>query len=217
MVVRVVLVDDESLIRAGLRSILDGTQGIEIVGEAADGGEAIAVIEASAPDVVLMDIHMPKLDGIRALRGVFALASPPRVLMLTTFDTEQLILDALRGGASGFLVKDTPPKALVSAVLATADGQHTLSSAVLDRVLAVGGGHDDAEVRDRARHLLDGLTERERDVAMLVALGESNAEISRHLFLSLATVKTHLSRVFDKLDCRNRVQVALCVRDAQLR
>lgn len=209
--IRVAIVDDEHLLRAGLRLVLEGSPALEVVGEAGDGAEGVELVRRARPHVVLMDVRMPRLDGIAATRRLAG--SGAAVVMLTAFDTDDFILDALDAGAVGFLLKDTPPAAIVDAVLAAADGDLRFSPTVLSRLVGLAG-RSRRSGYDEARALLAGLTERERDVALAVAEGLSNAEIARALHVSLPTVKTHLGRVFDKLGLTSRVQVALLVRDA---
>ncbi|MCO1338596.1 DNA-binding response regulator [Kocuria polaris] len=206
--VGVLLADDENLVRAGLRLILDRTDGIRIVGEAADGTEAIEQVRRLNPDVVLMDVRMPGLDGIEATRRLQSVAHPPRVVMLTAFETDEFILDALEAGACGFLLKDTPPRALVAAILQAAAGSTTVSPVVLDRLVSVATRHGRRVAREDT---LAGLSDREREVAEGVAQGLSNTEIARTLFLSLPTVKTHLARIFAKLGVDSRLQLAIRV------
>ena len=213
---RLVLVDDEQLIRAGLRLLLHGRDGIEVVGEASNGVEAVALVGATPCDVVLMDIRMPRRDGIAATAEIQALPDPPPVLVLTTFDEDGLVVDALEAGAIGFLLKDTPPDELVAAVRAAAAGRQTFAPRVLDRLVRAALTRRDPPADPEEDRLLTTLTERERDVADAVAEGLSNAQISAVLAMSLATVKTHLGRVFDKLHAENRVQVALRVRRVPL-
>lgn len=213
--VGVVLVDDEALVRAGLRMILGGAEDLRVLAEAVDGSEALDVIERHRPDVVLMDIRMPRLDGISACEQlVRRYGDDVRVIVLTTFDTDDLVLRALRVGASGFLLKDIPPDRLVQAVRAVAGGEPMLSPSItaslMNRVAAAGGDGRGAA----ARLLLERLTDRERDVALAVGEGLSNAQIGRRLYLSVPTVKAHVSRVLTKLDAANRVQVAIVVHDA---
>ena len=209
---RVVLVDDEQLIRVGLRLMLHGRDGIEVVGEAADGVEAGKVVAATPCEVVLMDIRMPRRDGIAATADIRARSDAPPVLVLTTFDDDDLVIDALNAGAIGFLLKDTPPDDLVVAVRAAAEGRQTFSPVVLDRLVRAAVAHRAPAADTRTDRLLATLTDREREVAEAVAQGLSNAQISSTLLMSLATVKTHLGRVFDKLEADNRVQVALRMR-----
>jgi len=218
-VVRVVVVDDDPLVRSGLRLILGGHDGIEIVGEAVDGLDAEDVIARTTPDVVLMDIRMPRRDGLEATERELARRPDLLVVVLTTFDADDLVLGALQRGARGFLVKDTPPRELVEAVLAVAEGRSILSPSVLDRVIAAATGASTvADARGEtadARARLARLTDRETEVATAVADGATNAEIAADLFVSVATVKTHIGHVYDKLGVGNRVQLALVVRAAR--
>jgi DNA-binding NarL/FixJ family response regulator len=212
--IRVLVVDDDALVRAGLAMLLAGAEGIEIVGEAADGSEVAAAVAKHHPDVVLMDIRMPGMDGLAATELLRARDDAPEVIVLTTFEADDYVLRALRAGASGFLLKDTPPAEIVRAVRTVADGEPILSPAVTRRLI----GHvteTDAPDRERqARERLDRLTDREREVALAVGEGKSNAEIGRDLFMSVATVKAHVSRVLEKLELNNRVQIALLAHDA---
>ncbi|QFG26660.1 response regulator transcription factor [Actinomadura sp. WMMB 499] len=212
--VRVLIVDDDPMVRAGLTMLLDGAAGIAVVGEAADGDEVPAAADAHAPDVVLMDLRMPRVDGITATRRLRGRAAPPEVAVLTTFDTDENILRALRAGAAGFLLKDTPPEQLVQAVRRVAAGDPILSPAVtrrlMDRAVVQAGAYE------RARAALDVLTPREREVVVAVARGRANAEIAAELFVGLATVKAHVSTVLDKLGLDNRTQIALLAHDAGL-
>jgi DNA-binding NarL/FixJ family response regulator len=213
--IRVLLVDDDPLVRAGLSMMLAGADGIEIVGEAADGSEVAAAVQEYAPDVVLMDIRMPRMDGIAATEQLRARADGPQVIVLTTFDADDHVLRALRAGAGGFLLKDTPPVDIVRAIRLVAAGDPILSPAVTRRLIARVAGATDADSgRRRAQALLDRLSERERDVAVAIGQGKSNAEISAELYMSVATVKAHVSRVLTKLELNNRVQVALLAHDA---
>ncbi|WFF09963.1 response regulator transcription factor [Micromonospora sp. WMMD1076] len=218
--VRVLIVDDDPLVRGALSMILGGVPDLAVVGEATDGAEVPAAVAAYAPDVVLMDIRMPRVDGLAATEALRATAEPPEVLVLTTFDADEQVLRALRAGASGFLLKDTRPAEIVAAVRRVAAGEATLSPAVTRKLIAhVTGtapvaGPDPK--RERAVRLLDGLSEREREVAVLLGRGRTNAEISTELFMSVATVKAYVSRLLTKLDLNNRVQVALLVQDAGL-
>ena len=213
--IRVAIVDDDALVRAGLRMILGGDPSLEIVGEAADGREALDLIARVSPHVVLMDIRMPRLDGLETTRSLTARGDRARVIVLTTFDTDELVLTALRHGAVGFLLKDTPPADIVDAVRRVAAGESTLSPSVTAQLIATVTSGSDAR-RQRASLLLDRLTEREREVAVSVGHGLSNAEIAAHLFMGVATVKTHVGHVFAKLEVTNRVQVARTVHDAGL-
>lgn len=219
--VRVLIVDDDALVRAGLSMILGGLPDLRVVGEAADGGEVPAAIAAYAPDVVLMDIRMPRVDGLTATEALRARPNPPEVLVLTTFDADEQVLRALRAGAAGFLLKDTPPADIVHAVRRVAAGEATLSPTVtrtlIDHVTAAAPGLAGPDPRrDRALLLLGGLSERERQVAVALGRGRTNAEIAGELFMSVATVKAYVSRLLTRLDLNNRVQVALLVHDADL-
>ena len=212
--VRVVLVDDDHLVRAGLRLLLSGGDGIEVVGEAGDGLEAEGVVDAVEPDVVLMDIRMPRCDGLVATERELRKRPDLAVLVLTTFQDDDLVLGALHRGARGFLLKDTPPHELVEAVRTVAAGRSILSPSVLDRVIAVaaaGGASGGAA----ERRLLATLTDRETEVALAVASGASNAQIASDLFVTLATVKTHVGHVYEKFGVDNRVQLALVVHAAR--
>lgn len=217
--VTVALVDDDALVRAGLRMILGGSASIEVVGEASDGAEAVEVVRATRPDVVLMDIRMPRRDGLAATQDLLAAddgaLQPPKVIVLTTFDTDDLVVRALRMGASGFLLKDTPPDALVQAVLAVADGQPILSPSVTAQLIAKVSQGDDVRAAAARRRLAD-LTDREREVALAIGRGLSNAEIAAELYMGVPTVKAHVSRLLTKLGADNRVQIALTVHDAGL-
>ncbi|MBM0258936.1 response regulator [Micromonospora sp. 4G55] len=217
--IRVLIVDDDALVRAGLSMILGGVPDVRVVGEATDGAEVPAAVEAYAPDVVLMDIRMPRVDGLAATEALRALPRPPEVLVLTTFDADDQVLRALRAGAGGFLLKDTPPAEIVQAVRRVAAGEATLSPTVTRKLIShvtAGGPAGPDPRRERALRLLDGLTGREREVAVALGRGRTNAEISAELFMSVATVKAYVSRLLTKLELNNRVQVALLVHDAGL-
>lgn len=214
--IRILLVDDDALVRAGLALILGGADDLEVVAEVADGDEVLDAVRRSAPDVVLMDIRMPRLSGIDATARLNELTDPPAVIVLTTFDTDDDVVRALAAGASGFLLKDTPPADIVAAVRKVADGEPILSPSVTSQLIRqVTQGSPDGRAAE-ARRRLETLTARERDVALAVASGKSNAEISSSLHLSVPTVKAHVSRLFTKLDAQNRVQIAICVHDAGL-
>jgi DNA-binding NarL/FixJ family response regulator len=212
--IRVLIVDDDALVRAGLTMLLAGAGDIEIVGEAADGSEAEHAAAEGKPDVVLMDIRMPGVDGLAATEILRGRARPPEVIVLTTFDADDHVLRALRAGASGFLLKDTPPAGIVGAIRAVAAGQPILSPAITRRLIGHVTGSEGGDRRRRAREQLDRLTAREREVAVAIGGGKSNAEISRELYMSVATVKAHVSHLLDKLGFNNRVQIALLAHDA---
>lgn len=215
--VRVVLVDDDALVRAGLRMILSSTEDIEVVGEAADGGEGVEVTRRHRPDVVLMDIRMPRMDGIAATAAVRALPRPPAVLVLTTFQLDEHVFGALRAGAGGFLLKDTPPTEILQAVRLVASGAAMLSPSVTRTLIShFSDTHNSAAASRRAAAstALATLSDREREVSAEVAQGCSNAEIAAKLFMSEATVKAHVSRLLGKLGVSNRVGVAIVVHDA---
>jgi DNA-binding NarL/FixJ family response regulator len=214
-VIRVLLVDDDALVRSGLRMMLAGAPGIDVVGEAADGREVLGEVDRHRPDVVLMDIRMPQVDGIAATQLLRAQPSPPAVLVLTTFDADELVMRALQSGAAGFLLKDTPPGEIVRAIELVHAGDGMLSPAVTRRLIAlVAGDGGAAERQASARERLDGLSAREHEVALAVGEGRSNAEIAGELHMSVATVKAHVSRLLAKLEVTNRVQIALLVQDA---
>jgi DNA-binding NarL/FixJ family response regulator len=213
--VRVLLVDDDALVRAGLTMMLGAFDGIEVAGAVSDGTEVAAAINSHRPDVVLMDIRMPGLDGLTATESLRARRDPPEVIVLTTFDTDAHVLRALRAGASGFLLKHTPPVEIARAVHRVAAGEPMLSPEVLRRMMGLVATVDRDPRRDRARTALDRLSPGERDVALLVAQGRTNQEIGTALRMSTATVKAYVSRILTKLDLSNRVQVALLVHDAR--
>jgi DNA-binding NarL/FixJ family response regulator len=212
--VRVLLVDDEWLVRAGLRTILTGVEGIEVVGEAADGTFVLEQAREAEADVILMDIRMPRTDGLTATRQVRAGDDPPEVIVLTTFAQDELVLSALREGATGFLLKTTPPDRIVEAIRGVAAGEPAFSPRIL-RTLVDHVTDDRHERRAAALRRLDQLTETERQMAEAVALGLSNAQIAERLMVSVATVKSYVSRLLTKLDLDNRVQIALLVHDAE--
>jgi DNA-binding NarL/FixJ family response regulator len=205
-VIRVLLVDDQELMRMGFRMVLGAQPDIDVVGEAGDGLDAVQLADQLRPDVVLMDVRMPVLDGVEATKRI-AEAGTSKVLVMTTFDMDEYALSALRNGASGFLLKDTPPGDLVSALRAVASGDAVVSPSVTKRLLSRFLGEGGGELRDAA--VLDVLTEREREVLVLIAKGLSNTEIARKLFLSEATVKTHVGRILAKLEIRDRVQAVV--------
>jgi DNA-binding NarL/FixJ family response regulator len=212
--VRVVLVDDDPLVRAGLRMILGGAPDIDVVAEAADGQDAVDVVLREAPDVVLMDVRMPRMDGLAATRRLLDRGTSARIIVLTTFDTDDMVVTALSYGAAGFLLKDTSPADLVDAVRRVAAGQPILSPSVTAQLIATVTRPRDEAVQRSARARLARLTEREREVAEAVSEGLTNAEIADRLHLGVATVKTHVGALFSKLDVSNRVQVAIVVHDA---
>ena len=207
--ISVLLVDDEALVRAGLRLILETADDLTVVGEADDGRAAIEAVHRDRPDVVLMDIRMPRLDGLGAMAAIRALDRPPSVVMLTTFDTDDFVFRALEAGATGFLLKDTPPQDLLRAIRLAASGDAMLSPTVTRRVIDRFTAEDRSQRRREALDQLDGLTEREREVLVEVGRGHANAEIARMLYMSEATVKSHISHLFEKLAATNRVQLAI--------
>jgi DNA-binding NarL/FixJ family response regulator len=208
-VISVLLVDDEALVRVGLRMILETTEDITVVGEAEDGRAAIGVVARYRPDVVLMDIRMPDLDGLAATAAIRARPHPPSVIVLTTFDADDAVFRALEAGATGFLLKDTPPPDLLRAVRLAAAGDSMLSPAVTRQVIDRITAEDRTRRRRDALDRLRGLTEREREVLAEIGLGHANADIATHLHMSEATVKSHISHLFDKLSATNRVQLAI--------
>jgi len=217
--IRVLIVDDDALVRAALTMMLTGSDQVVLVGEAEDGNQVSAAVREHAPDVVLMDIRMPRMDGLTATELLCREPSPPQIIILTTFDADEYVLRAVRAGASGFLLKDTRPAELIRAIQLVAAGDAMLSPAVTRKVLVHMSdppGSSGATRRTRAKDLLAGLTDREREVAVAVGQGKSNAEISADLYMSVATVKAHVSRLLTKLELNNRVQVALLAHDSDL-
>jgi DNA-binding NarL/FixJ family response regulator len=219
--IRVLVVDDDPLVRAALAMVLGGADDCVLAGEASDGEEVPAAVAGLAPDVVLMDIRMPHVDGLTATERLRARPGGPEVIVLTTFDADASVLRALRAGASGFLLKDTPPAAIVDAVRRVAAGEPMLSPTVTRQLMAhvadvegAPAGPDDR--RAAALALLERLSEREHEVALAVGRGLSNAQIAAEAYMSVATVKAHVSRLLTKLEAANRVQVALVVHDAGL-
>ena len=207
--IRVLLVDDQALVRAGFRMILDAEPEMEVVGEAADGREAIDQVRALRPEIVLMDIRMPELDGLEATRRILAGGDEaPKILMLTTFDLDEYVYEALRAGASGFLLKDTPPEQLVSAIEVISQGEALLSPTITRRVISEFVKGTGPKPQAQFPRLQD-LTAREREVLTLIARGLSNAEIAKTLFVSETTVKTHVARILMKLGLRDRVQAVV--------
>jgi DNA-binding NarL/FixJ family response regulator len=213
-IVKVLLVDDDALVRAGLRLILSSAEDIDVVGETDDGSDAVAAVRQHRPHVVLMDIRMPQMDGITATAALRRLNPPPRVIVLTTFQADEHVVAALRAGASGFLVKDTPPSDIINAVRLVAAGDAIVSPSVTRTLLSHFGTTEASERHRLAAQQLAALTAREREVATAVGAGSSNAEIAASLFMSEATVKAHVSRLLSKLDLSNRVQIAILVHDA---
>jgi RNA polymerase sigma factor (sigma-70 family) len=211
--IRVVLADDQGLLRKGFRMILEAEDDLEVIGEAADGLAAVRLVELYAPDVVLMDVRMPSLDGIEATRSITTSGSLSRILILTTFDLDEYAFSALRAGASGFLLKDVPPHELTQAIRTVARGDAVVSPRVTKRLLEEYADQlPDLSLSapgDAVPSALSALTEREREVLMAVADGLSNAEIAERLFVSEATVKSHVSRVLAKLGLRDRVQAVV--------
>lgn len=214
--IRVLLVDDDPLVRAGLTMMLGGAPDLRVVGEAGDGEQALALAAECRPDVVLMDIRMPGVDGLAATERLRTSADAPEVIVLTTFDADRHVLRALRAGAAGFLVKDTPPEEIVAAVRQVARGNPVLSPEVTRRLIARVAESGEDRRRDRARRRLAQLNDREREVAVAVGRGLSNAQIGAALHLSVPTVKTHVSAVLARFGFTNRVQIALLVHDAGL-
>jgi DNA-binding NarL/FixJ family response regulator len=217
---RVLIVDDDPLVRSALALMLGGQSDVEVVGEAGDGRAGVELAGHLQPDVVLMDIRMPQLNGLEATRRLHADPDPPRVIVLTTFDADEHVVGALAAGADGFLLKDTPPPLILDAIRKVAAGEPMLSPSVtatlIRRLRFDQPGRETADRTAEAERRLAGLTGRERDVALAVGRGLSNAEIAGELHLSIPTVKAHVSRLFDKLEATNRVQIAICVHDAGL-
>ena len=219
--IRVVLVDDQQLVRVGFRRILESEPDIEVVGEAADGAEALEVVRWRAPDVVLMDVQMPVMDGLEATRrllepgtpGAEPAAMPPKVIILTTFELDEYVFEALRAGASGFLVKNAPPEDLVGAIRVAVGGGALLSPGATARVISAFARRRAA---DRDARRLESLTDREREVLGLIARGMSNAEIADRLVVGEATVKTHVSSILGKLGLRDRVGAVILAYEAGL-
>jgi DNA-binding NarL/FixJ family response regulator len=204
--IRILVVDDQALVRTGFRMILEAEAGLEVVGEASDGLEAVAAARQLSPDVVLMDVRMPNLDGIAAARRILEGGSSAKVLMLTTFDMDEYVYEALRAGASGFLLKDVPPERLVAGIRAVASGEALLAPSVTRRLIETYVRHQPARAIPPA---VQELTAREREVLELMARGLSNAEIAEAFVVSETTVKTHVAHVLDKLDLRDRVQAVV--------
>lgn len=215
MSVSVLIVDDQELVRTGFRMILDAEPGIDVVGDASNGADAVALVRRVKPDVVLMDIRMPQMDGLAATREIMSTGSgDTRVIVLTTFDLDEYIYEALRVGASGFLLKDTPPEQLVEAIRLIAAGEALLSPSVTRRVIQEFASRPDAHPAPPPGY--EELTDREREVLDLMARGMSNAEIAAHLIVSETTVKTHVARVLGKLHLRDRVQAVVLAYESGL-
>lgn len=214
--ISVLIVDDDALVRAGLALILGGADDVEVVAEAADGREGVALAQKHRPDVVLMDIRMPNLSGLEATERLQAEGDPPQVIVLTTFAADEYVVRALAAGASGFLLKDTPPAQIVEAVRKVAEGDPMLSPSVTAQLIQQVTDGAISDRRPNAKRRLASLTARETEVAVAVGQGWSNAEISGQLHMSVPTVKAHISHLFTKLDVHNRVQIAICLHDAGL-
>nr|WP_179501522.1 response regulator transcription factor [Nocardioides daedukensis] len=215
-VIRVLIVDDDPLVRSALGLMIGGQGDIEIIGEAADGAAGVRSARRQRPDVVLMDIRMPTLNGLEATRQLRDENDPPHVIVLTTFDADDYVLEAIAAGADGFILKDTPPAEIVAAIRKVAAGEPMLSPSVTATLIRQVRSESPDRRSTHAQVRLDKLTEREREVAVAVGRGLSNADIARELYLSVPTVKAHVSRLFDKLEVSNRVQIAICVHDAGL-
>ena len=213
MTIRVALIDDEELVRSGLRLILNSADDIQVVGEGSDGVAAVDLARERRPDVVLLDIRMPGTDGLTAAHELARLAEPPKVVLLTTFDLDEYVHQALRAGAVGFLLKDTPPRELIEAVRTISRGNALLAPSVTKRLLQRFAAPA-RESENAASQRLAVLTEREREVIIAIARGLSNAEIGRELDMREATVKAHVSRILAKLELTNRVQAAILAHDA---
>ncbi|EST21253.1 LuxR family transcriptional regulator [Streptomycetaceae bacterium MP113-05] len=210
--VRVVVVDDEAMVCVFLRTILGSADDIEVVDEAHDGAAGVEAVRRSKPDVVLMDLRMPGVDGLTAIERIQRLPDPPAVVVLTTFDADHYVMRALRAGAAGFLVKSTPPEDLIGLVRVASEGHTVLSAAAARRLVAAST--DGLSARDRARKLVEALTEREVEVLACLGEGLSNAQTASRLYLSEATIKGYVSRMLDKLECRNRTQAGLIAHEA---
>jgi DNA-binding NarL/FixJ family response regulator len=207
MSLRVVVADDQAMVRAGFRSLLNEEPDIDVVGEASDGEQAVAAVRRFRPDVALMDIRMPNVDGLDATRRIVAAGAATRILILTTFDLDEYVYEGLRAGASGFLLKDASPEQLIAAIHVVAEGEAVLAPTVTRRVVEAFARIPAAD--EELRGALETLTAREREVLRLLARGRSNAEIARELVVSEATAKTHVRHVLSKLDLRDRVQAVV--------
>ena len=213
---RVLLVDDDPLVCAGLELMLSAAGGIAVIGSVGDGDQVVEAVQRHSPDVVLMDVRMPRMDGITATRALLALANPPRVLVLTTFAEDHGVLRSIEAGAAGFLLKTAGPAQIIDSVRAVAAGEGALSAASVRQVFAHVAADPVVTVRREAAQQLAQLTNRERDIVVLVAGGLTNSEVARQLFLSEATVKTHLASAQNRLGCTNRVEVAVLAERAGL-
>ncbi|NMD54555.1 MULTISPECIES: response regulator [Tsukamurella] len=213
---RIVIIDDDPLVRSGLRMIIESAADLTIVGEGGDGAEAVGLVREHRPDVVLMDIRMPSVDGLTATALVRSEPEPPQVVVLTTFDLDDYVMRALQAGAAGFMLKDTPPRQLLDGVRVVASGEAMLSPSVTRKLIERFATDPREDRRREALARVAVLTDREHEVFLGVAAGGSNAQIGRDLFMSEATVKTHVSRLLDKLDAANRVQLAILAHDAGL-
>jgi DNA-binding NarL/FixJ family response regulator len=207
MTIRLLIVDDQEMVRTGFRLIFGATDGLEVVGEAANGIEAIAAVETARPDVVLMDIRMPEMDGIEATRHITAHQNGPKVVILTTFDLDEYVYDALRAGASGFMLKDAPPADVVRAIEVVAEGESLLAPSITRRLIGEFTTGKSTGVQSPVA--LEGLTDREAEVLTLIARGLTNAELSESLFIAEPTVKTHVRNLLTKLGARDRVQLVV--------
>ncbi len=216
MTTRVLLTDDDALVRAGLALILGGSPDITVVGEATNGAEAVKMVRAGGVDVVLMDIRMPVMDGIAATAELLDLPDAPKVIVLTTFDADEYVVRALAAGAHGFLLKDTPPADIVAAIGKVVEGEPMLSPTITAQLIRQVTEAAPDDKSEDALAQVEALTAREREVAVAIGTGSSNAEIAADLHMSVATVKAHISHIFTKLEVTNRVQVAICMHDAGL-
>jgi DNA-binding NarL/FixJ family response regulator len=213
--VRVLIVDDDALVRSGLTMMLGGADNVDVVGEASDGSEVLGAIDRHHPDVLMLDLRMPKVDGLGTLALLRSQPQPPAVIVLTTFDTDEHVLQALRQGAAGFLVKDTPPAEIVRAIELVASGESMLSPTVTRRLIDHLAADGQGDERRRAADQLSRLSPRDMQIADAIAQGKANAVIATELHLSVATIKSHVSAMLATLQLENRVQLALMVQDAR--